>query len=73
MLEKYLYLIYEGLVPAPHIATQKTSVGMYAVVTIIHVCASFLLTSSFDLVTCPLRAIKGIVSLYMVTYGLIRF
>ena len=41
MWEKFLYLICEGLVPAPHIATQKASVGIYAVVTTIHVCELF--------------------------------
>ena len=46
MWEKFLYyLIGEGLVPAPHIATQKASVGMYAIVTVILVC-DFLALSS---------------------------
>ena len=38
MWEKFLYLIYEGLVPAPHIVAQKASVEMYAIVTTILVC-----------------------------------
>ena len=41
MLEKFLYLICEVLVPVSHIATQKASVGMYAIVTTILVCALF--------------------------------
>ena len=52
MWEKFLYLIYEGLVPAPHIAAQKASVGMYAIVTTIFVCdfsalSSLLFPSTF--------------------------
>ena len=35
MWEKFPYLICEGLVPAPQISTQKASIGMYAIVTII--------------------------------------
>ena len=45
MWEKFLYLIYEGLVPVPHIATQKASIGMYAIVTTFLVC-DFLALSS---------------------------
>ena len=46
MWEKFLYLICEGLVPAPHMAAPKAGVGMYAIVTTIILVCEFLAPSS---------------------------